>query len=442
MVHSSGAQGRSVHSVILSHPSGNGLVFGLNWMPIMGGVPQELGRRRARLLRATHFLVLGGSAAVVGCGAIHAPRLKGEKRHFTQSRPLYSVAALFAKAYDSGVVAGVYDLPQKGFWMVAVNAGLVLAQTDRLFETFAEAQLALVSLENRFPNLSVLPLQKIDTLALPSWMSDDLKPFARLQRFSAFRTYVVRSAILVLAIGCIYAGWFLWRSAPIPVQASEENAEIRWAEVMRRFASAHAIHRPEHLFVVLHSWQKAPLKPGGWKLNQIVCESVLTDWHCAAYYQRGLRMARSEQLDAAKPADWRLDLIDLDHAVLRWQIHQAAGAFETVSTSTPLKVWMSYLQSVTPVFESIQIGSGTRITIQAPVNPQGVAVEKPPHIKPLTRRSLSVKGPLRSMAALKGLTVPVRWRSAHLAVGAMQGQGIIRSALTVHLIGEIYEVSE
>ena len=436
------APDRDACSLILSHPLGAGIVFGLNWMPIMGGVPKELGRRRARLLRATHFLVIGESAAVVGCGAIKDTRRYEGKERLDRSGALFSAAAMFAAEHALGIVAGLFEIPNKGYWLIAVNAGLVLAQTDRLIVTLDEAQLAVTALENRFPSLRLLALQKIESEALPSWMVGDLKREGRLYRLSVSVSPFLTGIVALVFVGCLYGSWVFLHRPPVPIKPSAESADIRWAQVMSKFSSSHSIHDPDHLFEVLQSWQKAPLKPGGWQLRRIFCETASMDWHCAAHYQRIQRMARSEQLDAAKPEKWNLDLIDLDHAALRWEIRAAASTFQTVSSSTPFKIWMSYLQSVTPVFESIEIGSGTRITIQAPVDEYGVVIDRPAHIKSLKRRSLSIKGPLRSASALKGLTVPVRWRSVHLNVGSVAGVGITRSALLVHLIGEVYEVSE
>ncbi len=190
------------------------------------------------------------------------------------------------------------------------------------------------------------------------------------------------------------------------------------------------------------AWQKTPLHPGGWRLNQVLCESLNLDWHCAARYQRFKKLARSEQLDAAKPEGWHIELIDMDHAVLRWQVLGAASLYEPASPTVPLKEWMSYLQGVTTVFESIQIGSGTQIIFPAPLDEHGVAFDRPAYIKPLKKRSIAIKGPLRSMVALKGLSVPVRWRSIHLEVGTTRGRGISSSALMVHLLGEVFEISE
>jgi hypothetical protein len=166
------------------------------------------------------------------------------------------------------------------------------------------------------------------------------------------------------------------------------------------------------------------------------------DWHCAARYLRVKRLALSEHLDAAKPVGWEAEFTDLEHGVLRWKVLSAATEFKPVAASMPLKNWLSYLQSVAPVFDSIQIGTGSLINMAGPISTQGVPVARPAHLKPLIRRHIAIKGPLRSMSSLKGLTVPVRWRGLQLELGEPTGQGISRSELTVSLTGEVFETNE
>jgi hypothetical protein len=40
---------------------------------------------------------------------------------------------------------------------------------------------------------------------------------------------------------------------------------------------------------------------------------------------------------------------------------------------------------------------------------------------------------------LRGLSVPVRWRSLQLEIGTATGKGINRSALTISLTGDVFE---
>lgn len=420
---------------------GEEVVFGLDWSALVGGEPLALGRRRARALRATHYLVLNELAAVVGCGIVHQVDRRSRRIRQSRGKTLYSAAAMFAQAHSEGVFAAVYSMQDKGYWLIASNAGLVLAQTDRWYANLDEVEAVLSGLKARFPNLQISRAMSLVETSPPDWILNNLILKTRVQSITASgqRALVIVSAILLIC-GLIW----LWTAKSIDSseQAPVENPEALWRQVYENFVKNHPVHHPDHLFRVMNAWQVAPLSPDGWRLKQIMCESAQMDWHCAARYQRFNMLARSDRLEAARPEGWRAEFIDLDHGILRWQVIDAASLFQPVSMTAPMKSWLSYLQNVSPVFESIQIGTGTTISLSAPVGRHGVILEKPSLIKPLKRRSISIKGPLRSMTALKGFPVPVRWRGMQLDIGSPSGQGIRRSELTVSLTGEIFEVSE
>jgi hypothetical protein len=415
-----------------------GLVFGLDWMPLVGGEPTKLGRQRARSLRATHYLITGGLAAVVGCGIVPKDKSGISNAQALRNRPLHAAAAIFASAPQEGVIAAVSFVPEMGYWFVAANSGLVLAQTDRWFESAEEADAALLVLKGRFPNLLVQRYALLDTSNQPDWMRANIGIQTRLQRISARS----RLSFMLAGFGILTAVFMRLCSHDTvsdPGMLPQESPGELWQRVWERFAQAHPVHHPEQLLKVVHAWHQAPLSPGGWMLKQIACEPSSMDWHCVARYQRTHRLALSQYLDEVKPEGWTIEFPDLDHGMMRWKVLDTASVFEMASPSVSIKDWLSYLQSVTPVFESIQVGTGTQITIPAPIDRQGMALQKPLHIKSLKRRMISIKGPLRSISALRGLSVPVRWRSLQLEIGAVTGKGINRSALTVSLTGDVFE---
>ena len=430
---------RGIHVMPLSDSVG--LVFGLDWLPLVGGEPTTLGRQRARSLRATHHLITGGLAAVVGCGIVPKEKSGISYAPAARNRPLHAAAAIFASAHQEGVIAAVSFVPAMGYWFVAANNGLVLAQTDRWFESMDEADNALLGLKGRFPNLQVQRYALLDTSNQPDWMRAHIGIQTRLQRVPSRG----RLSLMLAGFGILTAVFFrLWShdTTPDPGMVPQESPSDLWQRVLERFAHAHPVHHPEQLLKVVHAWHQAPVSPSGWMLQQIACEPSMMDWYCVAHYQRTHRLALSQQLDAAKPEGWTIEFPDLDHGMMRWKVSDAASLFEMTSPSVSLKDWLSYLQSVTPIFESIQIGTGTPITIPAPIDRQGMALHKPSYIKPLKRRMISIKGPLRSISALRGLSVPVRWRSLQLEIGALTGKGINRSGLTVSLTGDVFEYVE
>jgi hypothetical protein len=103
--------------------------------------------------------------------------------------------------------------------------------------------------------------------------------------------------------------------------------------------------------------------------------------------------------------------------------------------------WMSYLQQITPIFETVQVGVATRLAIAAPLSGQGAPLERPSAIPVWQKRSLSLKGPLRSVAALSGLRVPLHWKNLSLSVDVRSGHGIARSQLVVQFEGDLFETS-
>lgn len=426
--------------LVWSHPQQVEIVFGLDWTPLVGGLPAKLGRSRARSLRATHYLVAGSLAAVVGCGIIHK-RVLNDGAQLDRSKPFHSAAAIFALTHQEGVVATVSLMPSKGYWLVAVNTGLVLAQTDRWYACLQDVDAALSVLTARFPNIQIIRAPDLNKDNLPDWLAGGINLHSRLQKVSGTKYLSIPAACIAVLIGGLFlslGGGVSESTTPPP----EENGDALWQQVYDAFALMHPIHQPEQLLSVIQVWSQAPLTPGGWKLKQIMCEPLRMDWHCAARYQRVKRLALSEHLDAAKPIGWEAEFTDLEHGVLRWNVVSAASEFKPASASMPLKNWLSYLQSVAPVFDSIQIGTGSLINMAGPISSQGMPLARPAHLKPLKRRHIAIKGPLRSMSALKGLTVPVRWRGLQLELGEPVGQGISRSELTVSLTGEVFETNE
>jgi hypothetical protein len=69
--------------------------------------------------------------------------------------------------------------------------------------------------------------------------------------------------------------------------------------------------------------------------------------------------------------------------------------------------WMNYLQEVSPAFESIQVGAPARLAITAPIDGQGVPLARPDAMVSWQKRSVAIKGPMRSIAALSGLKTSI-----------------------------------
>lgn len=418
-------------TVVVRNAFGQPVIFGMDWTAVVGGQPLKLARKRARLMRATHYLLTGAPAMTVGCVQL-------ERQYFAQSCGIYSAATLFAVAYPSAAVACLVRF-EEGCWMVASHSGSIISDTDRWFADAAAALDALNTIRLRFPNLVVYEELVASSAQLPVWLNDKCSEQARM---SAYQTARLGGKSRVVALALIGATG-VWLS--LVQQSSEEGTAVtqanpgqRWLDTMGRYAQQHPVHGFADLMRVMAAWRRVPFDPAGWQLLRVQCEPVLSDWSCAAHYRRQHRFALNQHLVAVKPGDWEFHAVALDRATLTWSLLQAGQPLDF--SHEPLRVdWMTSLQRLSPLFEHIQLGLAAKLPMHAPMDSQGRVLERPAGLPNWHQRSLALKGPLRAMTALQELTAPIRWRSATLEVGNISGQELTRSALVVQLIGDLFE---
>ena len=405
-------------------------LFGMNWTPLLGGRLAKLGRERARLLQATHYLVGSEPGAVLGYVNIKVLML-------SQKASLYSAAMQYARTFPSGTVACVLPHPEYGYWLVAAHEGAVLVKTDKWFAQLEEVDALLEVLAARFPDLAVCRLPLFDASSAPDWLSavpNDQSKLTRLTNPPRHSLLMGGSLLVVLVL------LFLTKMHRAPDIEPEvvPNPIAHWENALSKVAESYPIHTALHIARIMEHWRRAPLYGAGWKLKQIQCEPRRLEWRCMARYSREHRLALNQTLASNTPSGWSFQPIDLDHAVLTWIIEDTAQPFD-LKTIPPREDWMSYLQHVSSVFESVQVSSSTRLTINSPLDRHGVPIRRPDDILSWQKRTISIKGPLRSFAALSGLTTPFHWRNISLSVDAMSGSGIARSQLVVQIIGDLFE---
>jgi len=135
-------------TVVVRNAFGQPVIFGMDWTAVVGGQPLKLARKHARLVRATHYVLIGAPAMTVGSVQL-------ERQYFAQSCGIYSAAALFSVAYPSSAVACLVRFEEGGCWMVASHSGSIISATDRWFVDSQAALEALDAIRVRFPNLVV-----------------------------------------------------------------------------------------------------------------------------------------------------------------------------------------------------------------------------------------------------------------------------------------------
>ena len=421
-----------VKTVVVRNSFGQPVIFGMEWTALVGGQPLKLARKHARLVRATHFLLVGAPASTVGCVQL-------EKQYFAQSCGIYSAAALFSSAYPNAAVACLVRFEEGGYWMVASHSGSIISETDRWFLDVEAALEALNSIRLRFPSLVVHEGLIASSTQLPAWLNSKCSEQARVLVLRAVRRGINnRTAMLTLIVlVCLWANWF-YTSSEQKATATKENPAQRWFDALAQYGQQHPMHRFSDLMRVMTAWRRVPFNPAGWQLLRVQCEPVSVDWSCAAHYHRQHRFALNQHLEAVKPDGWEFHAVALDRAMLTWRLSQAAEALDFSQASLGLD-WMTSLQRLSPLFEHIQLGLASKLSLSAPLDAQGLALDRPAGLPVWQQRTLALKGPLRALTALETLNAPVRWRSATLEVGNVSGQELTRSALVVQLLGDLFE---
>ena len=417
---------------VLVNGTGHRLVFGLDWLPMVGGNPRRLALRRARTLGATHFVLAGSQAVSLGF-------VRLARKALGRGQPLHSAAALFAGRNPEGAAGCLASIEPHGFWVVATHAGTVLAGTDRWFPEVESAQEALDGVRRRFPSLRLQVESPCDAGTLPEWAGGSPADSAGLQRVhsSLFGLPAATSWFVGIAVAGAAAYPYFDGSRELG-SARDQDAETQWREAVAGVSRNHPIDSFAGLSAVIAQWRVLPVSPSGWKLRQVHCESGAVQWRCAAHYARLHRLALNSHLERFRPDSWSLHFTPLNDATLSWTVDRAAEILDWFAPA-PRPDWMTQLQMINPAFEHIQIGARASIVLNPPLDSGGLSFARPPTLVDWGQRSLVLKGPLRSIPSLRGLQAPVRWRRVTLDVERAAPAAIAQSILNVHLVGDLYE---
>ena len=420
-------------AIMLTGPTGQDLVFGLDWSPLVGINSKGQGLMRCRALRATHFVIVGAGAMALGTTRLNVTQ-------YDKKTVLYSAAAHFARRFPTGAFGCLIPFEGHGCWMVASHAGVVLANTDRWFADLEEAIEAMEPIRTRFPALQVLTESTLTTQFMPPWLLENLSSETRLQPARHLGSLVKRYLLLLVVLGgLIFCGQQYFFYEKKTQRTEVPDAVQLWRQTLGKLSEQIPIHSEHSVKSVTQTWHQVPVRPVGWKLRNIHCEAGEHDWQCAAHFDRQHKFSLNQDLEYFKPAAWIMRVTPLESAAWLWRV-----PFLRVSHDWTIPAkdhdWMTHLQRIGLAFEHIQVGTGAVLPLASPVDARGHSISPPTEIPVWRHRSLFFKGPLRSVVMLDGMHVPIRWRRATLELGSLSGQGVASSsALTLELTGELFE---
>ncbi|MER1968328.1 hypothetical protein [Castellaniella sp. GW247-6E4] len=411
------------------------LVFGMDWLPLVGGRPDRLARRLARQHRASHAVLSGSDRAAVGLARL--------ARGQGPAQP-YSGAQIFALLNPRGTIAAILELDDGGLCVLAAHEGAVLSRSDRIYHDPTPARAVIDELRLAYPRLRDLSLpgsggRGVRLEDLIRHASDE----ARLWR-TPWRGW--RHAGLVGLVVCA-ATPFIWqgladaRDGPQPIDAREA-----WARSQRLLLDRHRVHGPVGTRTLLTALYRQPAVLAGWRLRLLSCR--LADdglWRCLGEYERADRRADNRGLLRRAPQDWHLDFPSLDLARASWTLTvpaQAPDRAQPPSVEGQARDWASQAQAILPAFAAFRLDARRSLEPAAPRDPGGAELPRPADLRRYALRELRIDGPLRSAALLIPISRHIGWRKAALSIIRQTVPGVSASPMNLHLEGALYETQD
>ncbi|MGB6241812.1 MAG: hypothetical protein WBF69_04945 [Castellaniella sp.] len=405
------------------------LVFGLEWMPVLG--EPELAGAQARREGASHQALSGNPPAALGL-------VRGLKSR----QPCWAAADLWARQHPQGAVACVVPLGPDAWHVLASHEGVVLARADRSYPDADLADQAVEALRLAYPRLQVRPCDADgnEVLQALARQAASAPPLVRVRRRGGWLALL---ALVVLA----GAGWWGWGVAAEKASALEQASDSRllWERALAHVLAQRPVHGEQGTRTLLQALYEQPVQVAGWVLQQVHCQPGAGGWQCRSEYRRLAAQADNRGLLRAAPTAWRLDFPTLDRAQAAWTLPlagQPADPARLPASRLVARDWASALQAVLPAFTALRMDAPQAVQVPPPRDEQGRAVAPPPDLPRLASRLLKVEGPLRSGELLAPLSQSVSWHKVSLSHAPGARPGLKASRLVLHLEGSLYENQE
>jgi len=428
---------------LLILPSQDGaLVFGMDWLPLIGRRAERAAYRIARQHKATHLALEGPGAAAVGLAAVPPARAH-------RGKTLHSAAQGMAGLFPTGTVAMLIQVQPGAFWVVAIHEGAVIAGTDRLYDASARARAALADLKQAFPHLRVLgdgqapdapDLQAIRGAGTAQ--SRLLRVGARRPMLPAPLQWFGLALVLVLLAPRLWAlatGWGPGR----PEAAERPDPVAAWRQAMLATARTHVVHGIAGTRQVLEALYELPVQVAGWSLAGAQCLADGRTWRCQADYRRTAPDASNDSFLGGVPGHWRVGFASMDLARPGWEFPSGATGLDRHvpdSVGHNDRYLLSRLQAISPAFTQLQLGKSAALAVASPRDGHGVEIPRPAQVPRYFRRAVRIKGPLRSASLLPPHAASMRWEKIGIVLGDARQATLKTSRIMISFEGALYEV--
>lgn len=443
------------------------IVLGMQWHTILGGDLAAQARRRARRAGATHWVHAGGRAESVGTIRL-ARRILAAGR-LGIAREAHSGAQLFARRNPSGIHAAAWRLEGGRCWLALVRDGQVLGNGDTVFETPAQAGLALQAAQARFGSalqctheaaalLSPDPAPGSQAAAETpdlSVLASSATAASALQRVPLGGRWLLLPAAGLCGVLAMAAWWRAtqtWTPPVLPAADSPSVAELeaegvrQWQRAIDAFLQGAKVPGQQSLDALWLAIGELPVQPAGWLLEGAQCDAASgSGWHCAVRYKRLNRLAGNEGFMAIVPGAWQMNWTSLDEVTARFRLAAPAHGLDSVTlASTPRLRFFpdaDALQRIRAAFGRVDVGPAQPVPIAIPRDAAGKELPRPPDIALPQQRTIELQGPLRSLVLIgPSLTARIAWTRLSLRIDPAAAVSLRSSVLLATLSGVSYEI--
>src|SRR5690606_34509253 len=198
-----------------------------------------------------------------------------------------------------------------GFWLVAVHEGAVVARTDRLFGSSADAQLVLSELRQSYPQLVLLGHAQAPAqpgLGAIEAASSHPSSLRALRRWAPILPWPVQVFLLALVLVLLVPRlWQSFHPAPkAPAQQLDDPVQA-WKAARDKAIQGRMVHGVQGTRSLLETLHQLPVRVGGWALKEAECIPHPRKWRCHARYERSTVQASNSEFLAAAPANWLVE---------------------------------------------------------------------------------------------------------------------------------------
>lgn len=412
---------------------GVALVFGIEWLPLLGAHMERQAAGLARQRKAAYRVVSAGEAASVGL--LYGKRFRGAR--------LCSAAAVFAARHRSGTTAAVLALPNGRHWLVAVHEAAVITLGDQCLDSIERIHHALAQLRDAHPGLV------LQHVASSEDMLDELfgsamhvgQLMGMSLRAAALRPAVLGTVTLILAGSVVGHRYMLDRASPS--EAAPDPTQV-WQLLMDEVAEKHPVHGVVGAYALYDALLGVPVALSGWSLAHAECVPEGGQWQCRVRYRRTPEAVNQDLIQAA-PADWAVTFDPMEGAEAVWSVPMPTQALASVglrATSQNDVRLLSVLQTLLPAFSELRVEASKPLAFRAPLDSRRQAIPRPRHMPLYHTRGIRLQAPLRSLSLLLPEMAHMSWQRVVLNVASIDQPSLRSSGLRISLTGSLYEIDD